>query len=89
MFNVSYKKYNNKCCACLSNLVLLSSLILLKNAVLYYCLRPQFVLFSHVSRLCNKVADLLAKKARIGSVSQVWFEDFPREITSLTFADSV
>ena len=49
----------------------------------------QFCEFSHVSRLCNKVADLLAKKARVGSVSQVWLEDFPREITSLAFADSV
>ena len=48
-----------------------------------------FCEFSHVSRLCNKVADILAKKARVGSVSQVWLEDFPREITSLAFADSV
>ena len=48
-----------------------------------------FYEFSHVPRICNKVADLLAKKARVGSVSQVWLEDFPREITSLAFTDSV
>ncbi|KAL0005317.1 hypothetical protein SO802_012878 [Lithocarpus litseifolius] len=45
--------------------------------------------FSHVSRTCNKVANFLAKKARIGSVSQVWLEDFPRDLISLAFADSV
>ena len=51
----------------------------------------QFLLcdFSHVPLTCNKVADFLAKKARIGSVSQVWLEDFPREIISLAFADSI
>uniref|UniRef100_A0A7N2R3R9 Uncharacterized protein n=1 Tax=Quercus lobata TaxID=97700 RepID=A0A7N2R3R9_QUELO len=39
------------------------------------------------SRSCNKVADVLAKKAKSGLELQVWRDDMPGDIASLVFAD--
>lgn len=39
-----------------------------------------FFFFSYVNRSCNKVVDVLAKKAKARAELQVWLEDIPREI---------
>ena len=39
--------------------------------------------FSHIKRSCNRVADALAKKVKIGDVFQVWIEDLPTDIAPL------
>ena len=43
--------------------------------------------FCFVNRSCNKVADVLAKKAKSGLELQVWRDDMPGDIASLVFAD--
>lgn len=42
----------------------------------------QFCEFSHVKRLCNVVADVLAKKVKDLLGVRVWLEDLPRDILS-------
>ena len=43
--------------------------------------------FSHVKRSCNRVADVLAKKAKTIDVFQAWIEDLPTEIAPLANFD--
>lgn len=43
--------------------------------------------FCHVKRICNKVADALAKKVNVGLDFQVWLEDILRDIIRLALAD--
>ena len=47
----------------------------------------QFFYFNLVSRLCNFVADALAKKASFVVGSQVWLGDLPANIAPLLFRD--
>ena len=47
----------------------------------------QFFDFNLVSRLCNSVADALAKKASSVVGSQVWSGDLPADIAPLLFHD--
>ena len=47
----------------------------------------QFFDFNLVSRLCNFVADALAKKASSVVGSQVWLGDLPANIAPLLFLD--
>ena len=47
----------------------------------------QFFYFNLVSRLCNFVADALAKKASSVVGSQVWLGDLPANIAPLLFRD--
>ena len=47
----------------------------------------QFFDFNLVSRLCNFVADALAKKASFVVGSQVWLGDLPANIAPLLFRD--
>ena len=51
------------------------------------CLDLQFASFSHVSRVCNVVADALAKKAKTCGGTQVWLEELPEDIASLAGFD--
>ena len=46
-----------------------------------------FADFRFVPRSCNRVADALAKWARIGPEFQVWLEDCPKYITYLVMAE--
>ena len=43
--------------------------------------------FCFVPRSCNRVADALAKRARIGLEFQVWLEDCPEDIAHLAMAE--
>ncbi|XP_075651913.1 uncharacterized protein LOC142622348 [Castanea sativa] len=43
--------------------------------------------FKHVKRSCNRVADSLAKKAKIGDVFQAWIEDLSSNIAPLANFD--
>ena len=45
----------------------------------------QYVEFSYTSRVCNSVADALAKKAKSGVGFQVWLEDLPDDIAPFVF----
>ena len=47
----------------------------------------QFASFSHVSRICNVVADALAKKAKTCKGTQVRLEELPEDIASLVGFD--
>ena len=47
----------------------------------------QFIDFSFTSRVCNSVADALAKKARFGVGLLVWLEDLPEDIAPLVVRD--
>ena len=47
----------------------------------------QFIDFSFTSRVCNSVADALAKKASSGVGLQVWLEDLPDDIVPLVVRD--
>ena len=47
----------------------------------------QYVEFSYTSRVCNSVADALAKKAKSGVGLQVWLEDLPDDIAPFVFRD--
>ena len=47
----------------------------------------QFFDFNLVSRLCNSVANALAKKASSVVGSLVWLGDFPADIAPLLFRD--
>ena len=47
----------------------------------------QYVEFSYTSRVCNSVADALAKKAKSGVGLQVWLEDLPDDIVLFVFRD--
>ncbi|XP_065634433.1 uncharacterized protein LOC136069632 [Quercus suber] len=47
----------------------------------------QYVVFSYSSRVCNSVADALAKKASSSSGLQVWLEDLPEDIAPFVFRD--
>ena len=47
----------------------------------------QYCNFNLVSRLCNSVADALAKKANSVVGSQVWLGDLPTDIAPLLFRD--
>ncbi|KAK9995301.1 hypothetical protein SO802_019987 [Lithocarpus litseifolius] len=47
----------------------------------------QCVDFIHVSRVCNSVADALAKKASASLGLQLWLEDLPADIAPLVFHD--
>ena len=47
----------------------------------------QFSSFSHVSRVCNVVADALAKKAKTCRGTQVWLEELPEDVASLAGFD--
>lgn len=47
----------------------------------------QYVVFSHTSRICNFVADALAKKAKSVVGDQIWLGDMPADIASLVYRD--
>ena len=47
----------------------------------------QFSIFSHVSRVCNVVANALAKKAKTCKGTQVRLEELPEDIASLVGFD--
>ena len=47
----------------------------------------QFSDFNIVSRLCNSIANALAKKASSVVGSQVWLGDLPADIAPLLFRD--
>ena len=47
----------------------------------------QFREFSHVKRLCNVVANVLAKKAKDLLWVRVWLEDLPEDIYPLVLLD--
>ena len=47
----------------------------------------QYVEFSYTSRVCNSVANALAKKAKSGVGLQVWLEDLPDDIAPFVFRD--
>ena len=47
----------------------------------------QYVEFSYTSRVCNSVADALAKKAKSGVRFQVWLEDLPEDIVPFVVRD--
>ena len=47
----------------------------------------QYVEFSYSSRVCNSVADALAKKAKSSVGLQVWLEDLPDDIAPFVFRD--
>ena len=47
----------------------------------------QFTSFTFVSRVCNVVADALAKKAKTCRGTQVWLEELPEDIASLASFD--
>ena len=49
--------------------------------ILVYVSSFSSVVFKHVKRPCNKVADALAKKAKFGDVFQAWMEVLPPDIT--------
>ncbi|XP_050252787.1 uncharacterized protein LOC126699161 [Quercus robur] len=46
-----------------------------------------FVEFVHVSRICNSVADALAKKAKSNVGDQIWLNDLPSDIAPLVLHD--
>ena len=43
--------------------------------------------FCYVNRSCNRVADLLAKRAKSGLDLQVWLEDCPQDVAILVLDD--
>ena len=47
----------------------------------------QFCEFSHVKRVCNIVADILAKKAKDLLGVRVWLDDLPEDIYSPVLLD--
>ena len=47
----------------------------------------QYVEFSYTSRVCNSVADALAKKAKSGVGFQVWLEDLLDDIAPFVLRD--
>ena len=47
----------------------------------------QFVDFSHTSRVCNSVADALAKKSSSSVGLQIWLEDLPANIAPFWLRD--
>ena len=47
----------------------------------------QFVAFSHVSCICNSVADALANKAKSVVGNRVWLSDMPADIALLLYHD--
>ena len=47
----------------------------------------QLVEFKYISRVCNSVADALAKKANFVVGLQVWLEDLPDDIAPLMVRD--
>ena len=47
----------------------------------------QFVVFSHTSRVCDSVADALAKKAKSVVGDQRWLGDMPADIAPLVYRD--
>ena len=48
----------------------------------------QLCLFNHVKRLCNVVADMLAKKAKDLLGVRVWLDDLPEDIQPLVLFDA-
>ena len=48
---------------------------------------PSFPFVCFVPRLCNKVADALAKRAKVGLNLQVWLKDCPEDIAPLVLGD--
>ena len=44
-------------------------------------------MFTHVPRICNVVADALAKKAKTCRGTQVWLKELPEDIASLAYFD--
>ena len=55
--------------------------------ILVYVSSFSSVVFKHVKRPCNKVADALAKKAKFGDMFQAWMEELPPDITPLAVLD--
>lgn len=47
----------------------------------------QFVAFSHVSHICNSIADALANKAKLVIGNRVWLGDMPADIVLLVYRD--
>ena len=47
----------------------------------------QYCDFNLVNRLCNSVADAIAKKANFVVGSQVWLGDLPADVAPLLFRD--
>ena len=43
--------------------------------------------FCYVNRSCNRVADSLAKRAKLGLDLQVWLEDYPQDVAILVLDD--
>lgn len=46
-----------------------------------------FFFFRYVNRSCNKIVNVLEKKAKAGVELQVWLEEISREIALLVFSD--
>ena len=55
--------------------------------ILVYVSSFSLVVFKHVKRPCNRVADALAKKAKFGDVFQAWVEELPPDIAPLAILD--
>ena len=55
--------------------------------ILHQTAQMRFSDFCHVKRICNKVADALAKNVNVGLDFQVWLEDILRDIIRLALAD--
>ena len=55
--------------------------------ILVYVSSFSSVVFKHVKRPCNRVADALAKKAKFGDVFQAWMEELPPDIAPLAVLD--
>ena len=47
----------------------------------------RFSVFTHVHRICNVVADKLAKKARYLLSPQFWLDDIPIDISPFVMQD--
>ena len=55
--------------------------------ILHQTAQMRFSDFCHVKRICNKVADALAKKAKAGLEFKVWIENIPGDIIPLPLDD--
>ena len=55
--------------------------------ILVYVSSFSSVVFKHVKRPCNRVADAFAKKVKFGDVFQAWVEELPPYIAPLAILD--
>lgn len=56
--------------------------------IIHHSSQLSFFFFGYVNRSCDKVADVLAKKAKATVGLQVWLKDIPREIALLVSVDA-